>query len=243
MQHTWKNGTDFLEEEVGMEFIATKNLTKDYLLGKTLVRALRGIDIEITKGEYVCIVGPSGAGKSTFLNLIGLLDKPTSGQITFDNHEVFAMSDKELHRFRKKRIAFIFQSFNLVPVLDAYENIEFPLLIQKVDKSEREKRIEQLTEEVGIREYLKHKPDELSGGQRQRVAIARALVTHPEVILADELTANLDSVTGNTILTLMRKLNREENTTFVVASHDREVIENADRIIYMMDGRIANQTA
>ena len=224
-----------------MEFIAARRLTKDYLLGKTFVHALRGTDMDVAKGEYVCIVGPSGAGKSTLLNLIGLLDRPTSGQIMFDDQEVLALSDKELHRFRKKRIAFVFQSFNLVPVLSAYENIEFPLLIQRVERPERRRRIEQLTEEVGIREFLDHRPDELSGGQRQRVAIARALVTRPEVVLADEPTANLDSATGNTILSLMRKLNREEETTFIVASHDREVMEDADRIVHMMDGRIAGE--
>lgn len=225
-----------------MGFISARKLTKYYLLGKTLVRALRGADLEVAKGEYVCIVGPSGAGKTTLLNLIGLLDRPTAGNILFDDQEVLCLKDRDLHRFRKKRISFVFQSFNLVPVLNAYENIEFPLLIQRVDRQERQRRIEQLTEEVGIEEFLRHKPDELSGGQRQRVAIARALVTHPEVVLADEPTANLDSETGNTILSLMRRLNREEQTTFVVASHDREVMENADRIVRMVDGLIAPHT-
>lgn len=222
-----------------MAFIATTDLKKDYPLGKTLVPALRGVDISVEKGEYLCVAGPSGAGKSTFLNLIGLLDRPTSGGIVFDGVEVHNLDPKRFHRFRRDRIAFIFQSFNLVPVLDAYENIEFPLLVQKVPTAERRRRIDAITEEVGIREWLNHKPDELSGGQRQRVAIARALVTKPEVIIADEPTANLDSVTGRTILELLRRLNREEKTTFIVASHDATLIKDADRMIRIVDGLVS----
>jgi putative ABC transport system ATP-binding protein len=223
-----------------MDLIVAKNLSKDYQLGKTKVQALRGVDLNIKQGEYVCIVGPSGAGKSTLLNLIGLLDNPTGGELYFADKAIHKMNDKELHRFRKKRITFIFQSFNLIPVLNAYENIEFPLLVQKYTKAERKKRIAKLTEEVGIATYLKHRPDELSGGQRQRVAIARALVTSPEVVLADEPTANLDSVTGDTILKLMRKLNKEEKTTFIIASHDPVVMEQADRVIKIIDGKVQN---
>jgi putative ABC transport system ATP-binding protein len=221
-----------------MSFIITKNITKDYLLGKTIVNALRGVDLEISKGEYVCIAGPSGSGKTTLLNMIGLLDTPTSGTLLFDDKNITEMKDRAIHKFRKYRIGFIFQSFNLVPVLNAYENIEFPLLLQRIGREERIKRIEKITEEVGIREYLKHKPDELSGGQRQRVAIARALVIKPEVILADEPTANLDSVTGQTILSLMKKLNKEENTTFVIASHDSKFMSQSDRVIKVVDGKI-----
>jgi putative ABC transport system ATP-binding protein len=222
-----------------MAFITIKELTKNYELGKTLVNALQGVSLEVKKGEYVCIAGPSGAGKSTLLNLIGLLDTPSSGSIRIDNYDIGAMKEKELHRFRKKRITFIFQNFNLIPVLTAYENIEFPLLLQRVEKHKRRQRIERLTEEVGIREYLDHRPDELSGGQRQRVAIARALVTNPEVVLADEPTANLDSVTGYNILSLLKRLNKEENTTFLIATHDHKILEQADRVINMMDGKIA----
>jgi putative ABC transport system ATP-binding protein len=221
-----------------MPFITTNNLKKDYLLGKTTVSALRGVDISVEKGEYLCIAGPSGAGKSTFLNLVGLLDRPSGGSIEFDGVDVGSLNRKMFHRFRRDRIAFIFQSFNLVPVLNAYENIEFPLLIQKIDAAERKRRIDAMTEEVGIREWLAHKPDELSGGQRQRVAIARALVTRPEVIIADEPTANLDSVTGRTILELLRRLNKEENTTFLIASHDHTLIDEADRIIKIVDGMV-----
>lgn len=222
-----------------MSFIKTSQLTKEYQLGKTTVHALRGVDIEVEKGEYLCVSGPSGAGKSTFLNLIGLLDRPTSGSIHFDDTEVHTLDRKKFHRFRRGRIAFIFQSFNLVPVLDARENIEFPLLIQKIDAAERNRRIDAITEEVGIRGFLDHKPDELSGGQRQRVAIARALVTRPEVIIADEPTANLDSVTGRTIMELLKRLNREERTTFIIASHDTTLIREADRMIRIVDGLVS----
>lgn len=222
-----------------MPFIKTSQLIKEYQLGKTTVHALRGVDIEVEKGEYLCVSGPSGAGKSTFLNLIGLLDRPTSGSIHFDGTEVHTLDRKKFHHFRRGRIAFIFQSFNLVPVLDARENIEFPLLIQKIDAAERNRRIDAITEEVGIREFLDHKPDELSGGQRQRVAIARALVTSPEVIIADEPTANLDSVTGRTIMELLKRLNREERTTFIIASHDTTLIREADRMIRIVDGLVS----
>ena len=219
-----------------MSFISTKGLTKDYPLGKTTVHALRGIDIDIDKGEYLCVAGPSGAGKSTLLNILGLLDDPSTGEIEFDGATISGLSAREKHRFRRERVAFIFQSFNLVPVLSAYENIEFPLLIQKVEPVERKRRIMEIADEVGIREYLGHKPDELSGGQRQRVAIARALVTRPLVVFADEPTANLDSTNGAAVLELIRRLNREEKTTFVVASHDQKVMAEAARTIEVVDG-------
>jgi putative ABC transport system ATP-binding protein len=219
-----------------MNFIKVRNLVKNYPLGKTTVHALRGVDLDIAKGEYLCVAGPSGAGKSTLLNILGLLDDATSGDLSFDGITIRSIGARELHRFRRERISFIFQSFNLVPVLSAYENIEFPLLIQKVNPAERTRRILQTAEEVGIREYLTHKPDELSGGQRQRVAIARALVTRPKVVFADEPTANLDSANGTAVLNLMKRLNREEKTTFVVASHDQTVMDEADRKILVVDG-------
>lgn len=222
-----------------MSFIESKNLKKNYYLGKTIVEALRGVDISITKGEFVCIAGPSGSGKSTLLNMIGLLDTPTDGTLSFDNNDITVMKEKEIGRFRKTRISFIFQSFNLIPVLTAYENIEFPLLLQRVKSSERKERIEKIAFEVGINDFLKHRPDELSGGQRQRVAIARALVIKPELILADEPTANLDTVNSKNIMSLMRRLNKEEKTTFIIASHDTTLMAEADRIIKVIDGKIA----
>jgi len=223
-----------------VSFIIATKLAKNYPMGKTTVHALRGVDLTVTKGEYLCVGGPSGAGKSTLLNIMGLLDDASDGQLEFDGVDVRALKPKALHRFRRQRIAFIFQSFNLVPVLNARENIEFPLLIQKVPAAERERRIRKLAEEVGITEYLKHKPDELSGGQRQRVAIARALVTRPAVVFADEPTANLDSANGAAVLELMRRLNREEKTTFIIASHDQAVMREADRMIRVIDGLISH---
>jgi putative ABC transport system ATP-binding protein len=224
------------EELSDMDFIIVRGLIKEYPLGRTTVHALRGVDLDIGKGEYICVVGPSGAGKSTFLNILGLLDDATSGELHFDGISIPTLDDRARHRFRRQRIAFIFQSFNLVPVLNAYENIEFSLLIQKVKTAERRQRIQELAEEVGISEYLRHRPDELSGGQRQRVAIARALVTRPQVVLADEPTANLDSANGAAVLQLMKRLHREQNTTFVVASHDEVVMRQADRVVRIVDG-------
>jgi putative ABC transport system ATP-binding protein len=223
-----------------MSFITVRNLVKDYPLGKTVVHALRGVDLDIAKGEYTCVAGPSGAGKTTLLNILGLLDDATGGELAFDGVSIPALTARERHLFRRERIAFIFQSFNLVPVLDAFENIEFPLLIQKVKKAERRRRVRMLAEEVGIEAYLHHRPDELSGGQRQRVAIARALVTRPKVVLADEPTANLDSANGAAVLELMRRLNREQKTTFVLASHDRLVLEEADRTLNVIDGVVSD---
>ncbi|HVO38935.1 MAG TPA: ABC transporter ATP-binding protein [Spirochaetia bacterium] len=219
-----------------MGFIMVRDLVKEYPLGRTTVHALRGVSLDIGRGDSLCVIGPSGAGKSTLLNILGLLDEPTSGELLFDGVRVGALDGKRRHRFRRDRIAFIFQSFNLVPVLSAYENIEFSLIVRRVRAAERRRRIEELSEEVGIRAYLRHRPDELSGGQRQRVAIARALVTRPEVVFADEPTANLDSKTGAAVLHLMERLHREQSTTFVIASHDEQVMREADRILRIVDG-------
>jgi putative ABC transport system ATP-binding protein len=221
-----------------MSYIQAKGLQRVYPMGKVTVNALRGVDIDINQGEYLCICGASGAGKSTLLNLLGLLDKPSGGSLQIDGVDVLSLKPKALHRFRRQRIAFIFQSFNLIPVLTAGENIEFPLLIQKVPPAQRRQRIEQLCAEVGLADVLKHRPDELSGGQRQRVAIARALVTKPAVVFADEPTANLDSANSQIIMDLMRRLNHEEGTTFVIASHDPDVLGQADRTIHVRDGLI-----
>jgi putative ABC transport system ATP-binding protein len=223
-----------------MDFISVQNLVKEYPLGRTTVHALRGVSLDIARGDSLCVVGPSGAGKSTLLNILGLLDDPTSGDVRFDGVSVAALDRRSRHRFRRERIAFIFQSFNLVPVLDAYENIEFSLIVRKVPGSERRRRIQELSDEVGIGGYLRHRPDELSGGQRQRVAIARALVTRPQVVFADEPTANLDSQNGAAVLQLMRRLHREQGTTFVIASHDEQVMRQADRIVRIVDGVVKN---
>jgi len=219
-----------------MDFITVRNLVKEYPLGRTTVHALRGVSLDIARGDSVCVVGPSGAGKSTLLNILGLLDDPTSGELRFDGVTVATLDRRSRHRFRRERIAFIFQSFNLVPVLNAYENIEFSLIVRKVRARERRRRIMELSDEVGISGYLRHRPDELSGGQRQRVAIARALVTRPEVVFADEPTANLDSQNGAAVLELMKRLHREQGTTFVIASHDEQVMREAGRIVRIVDG-------
>jgi putative ABC transport system ATP-binding protein len=216
-----------------------KGVTKEYMLGQTKVEALRGVDLEIERGEFLAIAGPSGAGKSTMLNMFGCIDLPTAGVVRIDGTDVEALSDKELTRYRREKIGFIFQSFNLIPVLDVYENIEFPLLLRRtLSKKERRDLVMRFIEEVGLSDRLKNKPYELSGGQRQRVAIARALVTQPLIVLADEPTANLDSETGLRIVELMRKINEEDKTTFIFSTHDAHIMREARRVVRVLDGRI-----
>ena len=196
--------------------ISVQNVTKEYILGKTIVKALRGVSLDITEGEFACISGPSGCGKSTLLNLIGCLDKPTTGKVTLNDEDVGKLSMNQLAEIRNRKIGFIFQSFNLIPVLNVYENIELVFMSWKdFLKEEMKKRIKSLIEEVGLTDYIKHKPGELSGGQMQRVSIVRALVTNPQVVLADEPTANLDSRTSKNILEIMVDLNNRHNTTFI----------------------------
>ncbi len=222
-----------------METVKVENVKKTYQLGKTFVPALNGVNFNIKNGEFTCIVGPSGSGKTTLLNIIGCLDTPTEGTaILFGKHDVSKLNDKEATKLRRGKIGFIFQTFNLIPVLNVYENIEFPLIIQGISKEEREKRVNELIDEVGLREFVKHKPEELSGGQRQRIAVARALVTKPELVLADEPTANLDSENGANIMRIMRELNEKHNATFIFSTHDQRVIDMAKRIIKIEDGRI-----
>ena len=217
--------------------IKARSLSKVYRLGKTNVTALSQINLEVQTGDFMAIAGPSGSGKTTLLNLIGCLDRPTSGNIELSGQDVSHMDGNQLADVRNKRIGFIFQTFNLIPVLTAYENVEFPLLLKDCPASERKDRIMEVLEDVGIQDQSKQRPEELSGGQRQRVAIARALVKKPQIILADEPTANLDSATGDTIIKLMLKLNQEKETTFVFSTHDQMVIQHATRIIGLHDGR------
>lgn len=222
--------------------IKIKQVTKNYDLGKTVVPALRGIDLHIEKGEFVTIAGASGSGKSTLLNLIGCLDYPTSGEIWIGDTKVNGLKEKELNHLRLYTIGFIFQSFNLIPVLNVYENIELPLLIMKeVSPSERKERVEYFIQEVGLSDQVKHKPYELSGGQRQRVAVARALVTKPQMVLADEPTANLDTKTGIEIIELMKEINRREKTTFIFSTHDPKVMQKVNRIYHLRDGLIESE--
>lgn len=222
-----------------MPVVELRGVKKEYLLGKTKVEALRGIDLTIERGEFLAIAGPSGSGKSTMLNMFGCIDTPTDGIVRIDGQDISALGSKELTRYRREKIGFIFQSFNLIPVLDVYENIEFPLLLRKaLTKKEREERVLHFIEEVGLADRIKNKPAELSGGQRQRVAIARALVSKPLVVLADEPTANLDSETGIMIVELMRKINEEEATTFIFSTHDGHIMREARRVVRILDGKI-----
>ena len=222
-----------------MTVVELKDVKKFYMLGKTRVDALQGVSLEIQKGEFLAIAGPSGSGKSTMLNMIGCIDLPSEGKILIDGTEVDTLSDKELTHYRRSKIGFIFQSFNLIPVLDVYENIEFPLLLNRgLSKKNRGKIVERFIEEVGLQDRQKNKPNELSGGQRQRVAIARALVTNPLIILADEPTANLDSATGIRIIELMKHINETEKTTFIFSTHDAHIMKQARRVVNILDGRI-----
>ena len=218
-----------------------RRAVKDYPLGKMVVRALNGVDLAIEKGEFTVIAGPSGSGKTTLLNLVGCVDVPTSGEVRVDGRRTSELSDRALTRLRLDRIGFIFQSFNLVNVLDLYQNVELPLLLQGgLGTRERDQRVRALVDRVGLSDHLRHRPNELSGGQRQRVAIARALVTRPALVLADEPTANLDSETGASILGLMRELNDTDQTTFLFSTHDPAVMVHARRSIRMVDGALAD---
>lgn len=223
-----------------MAIIQLDNVKKTYTLGKTEVHALKGVTFAVEKGEFTSIIGPSGSGKSTILNLIGCIDQPTSGTVTIDGTPTHGLNDRALTALRHEVLGFIFQSFNLIPVLNVYENIEFPLLLgkNKMGKEETKEWIEYLVEAVGLSDHMIHKPNELSGGQRQRVAIARALVTKPAIVLADEPTANLDSKTGQSIIELMKKMNAELNTTFIFSTHDSTVVGVADHVIRLLDGLI-----
>ena len=224
--------------------IEMKNIRKDYPLGETVVHALRGVDLSVKEGEFISIVGPSGSGKTTLLNIIGCIDTPTEGSVRIVGEDITALDDKRLTNIRLFKVGFIFQTFNLIPVLNLLENVEFPLLLMK-DKSWTKEdiraRAEQCIDDVGLKEFTHHRPAELSGGQRQRVAIARALVTNPQIVLADEPTANLDSETGETILKLMKRLNETENVTFVFSTHDPDVLKYASNVIKLRDGHIVEK--
>ena len=225
-----------------MNIIEVKGVKKNYPLGKTTVHALRGIDLVVEEGAFMSIIGPSGSGKTTLLNIIGCIDTPTSGSVKIHEVEITKLNDKSITDLRLHKIGFIFQTFNLIPVLNVRENVEFPLLLMKKHKKEEiDARVEKLVREVGLIDYIEHKPAELSGGQRQRVAIARALVTNPDIVLADEPTANLDSETSESILQLMRELNEIEKTTFIFSTHDPEVLKYAKNIVKIKDGLIVGQ--
>jgi putative ABC transport system ATP-binding protein len=219
------------------DVVAVKDLTKTYRLGTQTVTALAEVCLTVHTGEFMAVAGPSGSGKTTLLNLIGCLDTPTSGDIAIDGEPVARLSATRRADLRARKLGFIFQTFNLIPVLTAWENVEYPLLIHR-RRGEIGPRVRRALEQVGLGERVRHRPPELSGGQQQRVAIARALVTEPALVLADEPTANLDSATGREIVDLMRRLNRERGTTFIFSTHDPRIMTAADRVVEISDGRL-----
>jgi putative ABC transport system ATP-binding protein len=223
-----------------MSLIDLKSIEKHYELGKTTVTALRGVDLSVDKGEFTVVTGPSGSGKTTLLNIIGCLDRASKGSYVLDGVDVSNRDFDDLADVRNQKIGFIFQSFNLIPVLDVAENIEFPCAVRKNGEPAKQlrERVEKLARRVGLDPYLHHKPDELSGGQRQRVAIARALITEPRLVLADEPTANLDSTTSESIIDLMLELNKEQGVTFLFSTHDPRVVKHARRALQIRDGHI-----
>lgn len=222
--------------------VRLEDVHKNYALGKTEVQALQGVSFDILKGDFISIAGPSGSGKTTVLNLIGCVDTASSGLVSVLGQRTDTLDDEKLTALRHKGVGFIFQTFNLIPVLNIRENIELPALLDGTDlgmsKAEREEWVTHLIESVGLEDRMNHKPAELSGGQRQRVAIARALVMRPPLVLADEPTANLDSATGESILELMKRMNREFGTTFIFSTHDAGIVAIADHVIRLKDGKV-----
>lgn len=220
--------------------IHLENLTKNYGQGEVITPALRGVDLTLESGEFTAMAGPSGSGKSTLLNIIGGLDRPTSGRVEVEGREINSLSSSELSRLRRDRIGFIFQSFNLIPVLTALENAEYVLMLQGVSEKSRRDRLRELLKEVGLEGMEDRFPRELSGGQQQRVAIARAIAPEPALILADEPTANVDSKNARMLLELMQRLNQEKGATFLFSTHDPEVMKQAMRLLILKDGRISH---
>lgn len=222
-----------------MAVVELQNVSKEYQLGEHTVRALDDVSLVIEKGVFIAIAGPSGSGKSTILNIIGCIDTPDSGQVEVAGYKISGQSPDQLADIRARNIGFVFQTFNLFPVLTAEENVEYPLLqMAEFDAEDRRERVTKMLELVQLGKFAKHRPNQLSGGQRQRVAIARALVTEPEIVLADEPTANLDHKTGEGILALMRSINQRLGTTFIFSTHDKKVIDAADRLVGIEDGKI-----
>ncbi len=217
--------------------------TKDYHRGEVTIPAVRGIDLKIEKGEFTAIVGPSGSGKTTFLNLISGLDTPTSGEIWLNDRLLSEMSGNELSDYRRDHLGFVFQAYNLIPVLNVEENIEYVMMLQGVPKEERHGRVTKILSRIGLEEFHDRMPTNLSGGQQQRVAIARAMVSQPALILADEPTANLDSATSEGLLSMMRELNQETGMTFVFSTHDQRVVDKARRVVVLEDGKTARDEA
>ena len=223
-----------------MEIITTQHLTKTYDEGPVPVHAVNDVSLSISEGEFTAIVGPSGSGKTTLLNLLGGLDKATSGSVIIGGTQLENLSENELIRFRLNNIGFVFQAYNLIPVLTARENAEFTMLLQNRPKKERQERVDVLLKEVGLEDQGYKVPGALSGGQQQRVAVARALAPKPRFVLADEPTANLDSHSAENLLDIMARLNKEEKTTFIFSTHDQRVIDQARRVITLVDGKVVS---
>jgi len=218
--------------------VQTRGVTRTFVTGDVSVQALRGVNLEVKRGEFVAVAGPSGSGKTTLFNLIGGLDEPSSGEISIDGDPLADLNPRQRARLRLDKIGFVFQAYNLIPVLTAFENVEYPLILKKVPGGERRKRVEALLGAVGLSDMMHRRPNQMSGGQQQRVAISRALVCEPVMVLADEPTANVDSETGKALLDLMRRLNREKNLTFLFSTHDPMVMAAARRLIHLKDGVI-----
>ena len=223
--------------------VSIKDVCKNYQMGEIEVNALKGINLDIKEGDFISIAGPSGSGKTTLLNIIGLIDDFSSGSMTIGGLEIIKQNRRELARIRRDMLGYVFQSFNLLPVLNVYENIELPLIISKKggSKSERKEKVDHLLEKVGLIDRRNHIPSELSGGEQQRVAIARALVTNPKIVLADEPTANLDSNTGEVVLKLMKDINHNEKTTFIFSTHDPGIWDMADHVFFLQDGVVKSE--
>ncbi len=221
--------------------IETQNLVKEYMQGDHPLRVLNNVNIKIKKGEFMAIMGPSGSGKSTLLNMLGALDRPTSGKVLINGIDISTLNDNQLADLRNKEIGFIFQQFNLIQRMDALHNVELPLSISGAPAKQREERAKKLLESIGLGKRIDHKPNQLSGGEQQRVAIARALANDPPLFLCDELTGNLDSKTGQEIITLLRQLNQEHGKTFVLITHDPNVAQATDRLLQIRDGEIAGE--
>lgn len=220
------------------DIVTLENVSRLYGQGKLSIRAVDDVSLRIKEGEFSAIVGPSGSGKSTLLNLIGGLDTASKGKIYLEENDISSMGDGELSNFRRDHIGFIFQAYNLLPVLTVAENVEYILVLRGVPKADRDKRVREILEQVGLGDYLNRKPHELSGGQQQRVAVARALASKPKIVLADEPTANLDSKSALTLIQIMKELNEKEKVTFIFSTHDPMIMEEASRIIRLKDGKL-----
>lgn len=221
--------------------VKTVHLEKEYRLGEVVVHALRGVSMELKKGEFVVVVGPSGSGKTTLLNLIGALDKPTKGKVYIDGRDLTTMSERELTSLRRNKVGFVFQFYNLIPVLTAFENIELPMIVAGAPKKKMRERTQELLEIIGLIDRANHRPDELSGGEQQRIAIARSLANQPSIVLADEPTGDLDTATGREVMEVLRGISKREKVTVIVVTHDPVIAEMADRILEMRDGRILSE--